>query len=339
MLKFLILLAVFQAGRPPEPRITLPTVMASPNVRASVGDGFPLIGQLHFEEGVESKIVDVELRDGVGRNAIDWTTSSPTGVFRFNDVRHGRYHIVIESIHYQHVQQLLVVDMQTFAMINVDVSMYPRRSEADQEKLISLQELRRNVPKEAVAEYDKAVKELQSGDSGKATDYLQRAIKIAPTFYEAHLQLGLTHQREARHVQAISSLKEASSLNEASIEARSWLGRLLFEAADFQGAVEALSQRLKLGAPSGDDYFYLGSSYYRIGNLGAAERNLLRTAELGSQNAGQARLQLFNVYIRSGQAGKALEQLDNYLAEFPSSPLYDSIKMRAEQIRRDLGFN
>ena len=313
--------------------------MGSPNV-ASIGDGFPLVGQLHFEEGIEtSRVVDVELRDGVGRQAIDWTTSTPTGIFRFNDVKHGRYYIVVESIHYQTVQELLVVDMQTFGMINVDLSMYSRRSKADLEKLISLEELRRNVPEEAITEYDKAVEELQGGDPKKAIDYLQRAIKIAPSFYESHFQLALAHQREERLAQSISSLKRAADLNEASSEARSWLGRLLFETTDFQGAIKALLERLELGAPSGDDYFYLGSSYYRLGDLLAAERNLLRTTELESQNSGQARLQLFNVYIRSGQAGKALEQLDNYLAEFPGSPQYDAIKGRADQIRRDLGFD
>ena len=328
MLHFLLAFAMFQA---------VPTVLPSPNTRVSIGDGFALFGQLHFEEGAEPGTVDVELRDGVARSILDQVTSNPAGVFRFNDVAMGRYYVVIESERYQRVQQLLVVNTQTFAMINLDIPMYPRRVEVEGETLVSMEELRRNVPREAIDEYDEAVAELQKENSDNAIDHLERALEIAPDFYEAHLQLGLTHQRQERRAQAISSLERAAELNEASAEARAWLGRLYFEAGEFQRSVAALRERLELGAPSADDHFYSGSSYYRLGNLGAAERNLLRAAELESENSGQARLQLFNVYIRSGQPRKALEQLDAYLEEFPDAPNHDAIRQRADQIRKDLG--
>ena len=328
MLHFLLVFAMFQ---------TLPQVLPSPNVRVSVGDGFALFGQLHFEEGAEPGTVDVELRDGVARNILDQVTSNPAGVFRFNDVPLGRYYVVIESEQYQRVQQHLVVGTQTFAMINLDISVYPRRVDVEGETLVSMEELRRNVPREAIDEYDEAVVELQKENSDNAIDHLERALEIAPDFYEAHLQLGLTHQREERRAQAISSLERAAELNEASAEARTWLGRLYFETGEFQRAVAALSERLELGAPSGNDHFYIGSSYYRLGNLAAAEQNLLRAAQTETEESGQARLQLFNVYIRSGQPRKALEQLDAYLEEFPDAPNHDAIKERAEQIRKDLG--
>ncbi len=328
MLQFFLAFALFQ---------TLPQVLPSPNVRTSVGDGLPIIGQLHFEEGAEPAIVDVELRDIVARNILDQVTSNPAGVFRFNDVPLGRYQVVIETVRYQRVQQLLAVDTKTFGMISLDISLYPRRVAAGGEPLVSLEELRRGIPSEAIDEYEKAIEELQKENSGKAIDRLERALQIAPDFYEAHLQLGFSHQREGRRAQAISSLERAAELNEASREARTWLGRLCFEAGEFQRSVAALSERFELGAPSADDHFYIGSSYYRIGNLAGAEQNLLRASELASENSGPARLQLFNVYIRSGQPRKALEQLDAYVEEFPDAPNADAIKERADQIRRDLG--
>ena len=59
MLHFLMAAMLFQ---------TLPTILPSPNVRESIRDGFPLVGQLHFEEGASPHIVTVELRDGVARS-------------------------------------------------------------------------------------------------------------------------------------------------------------------------------------------------------------------------------------------------------------------------------
>ena len=328
MFQFFLVFALFQ---------TLPQVLPSPNVRASVGDGLPIVGQLHFEEGADPAIVDVELRDVVAFSILDRVTSNPAGVFRFNDVPLGRYQVVIESQRYQRVQQILAVDTKTFAMISMDISLYPRRVDVDEETLVSLEELRRNVSREAIDEYEKAVEELQKENPYRALERLERALEIAQDFYEAHLQLGFIHQREDRRAQAISSLERAAELNGASREARTWLGRLYFEAGEFQRSVAALSERFELGAPSADDHFYIGSSYYRVGNLAAAEQNLLRAAEMESENSGQARLQLFNVYIRSGRPQKALDELDSYLEEFPDSPNYDAIKERADQIRRDLG--
>ena len=55
------------------------------------------------------------------------------------------------------------------------------------------------------------------------------------------------------------------------------------------------------------------------------------------ESSGQARLQLFNVYMRSGRPIKALGQLEAYLNAFPDSPNYDAIKDRVDQIRKDLG--
>ncbi len=316
---------------------TLPTILPSSNVRESIKDGFPLVGQLHFEGGASPHIVTVELRDGVARNIVDETTTTPTGVFRFDGVIMGRYTIVIDSERYQYVQQLLVVDMQVFAMISLDIPMYPRRASEGGDALVSLEELRRNMPREALEEYDRAVEEFQDENSVRAVEHLERALKISPDFYEAHLQLGLAHQRDERRPEAIASLERAVELNDASAEGRSWLGRLYFETEQFVAAIEQLYARIDLGAPSADDYFFLGSSYYRLGALMESEDNLLRAVELEPDASGPVRLQLFNVYVRSGQTFKALDQLDTYLEAFPDAPNYDAIKERADQIRRDLG--
>ncbi len=316
---------------------TLPTILPSSNVRESIKDGFPLVGQLYFEEGASPHIVTVELRDGVARNIIDETTTAPNGQFRFDGVIMGRYTIVIDSERYKYVQQLLVVDMQVFAMITLDIPMYPRRVPAGGNPLVSVEELRRDVPRDAVEEYERAVEELQKENSDRAIDHLGRALEIAPDFYDAHLQLGFTHQRAERPNEAIASLERAVELNDVSREGRSWLGRLYFETDQFARAADQLSARIELGAPSADDHFFLGSSYYRLGAIAESEQHLLRAAELVPETSGPARLQLFNVYIRSGQTFQALKQLDAYLEAFPDAPNSDAIRERADQIRRDLG--
>lgn len=325
----------FQSQRGGKDRIS--NRMSSPNVRLSVKGGFPIIGQLHFEEGAKKSIVDIELRDVVGRDVIDRATSMPSGQFRFDGVTVGHYMITVRSERYHRVEESLIVDMKTFGMINLDIALYPRNFSSKSEALVSLEALRRSVPRKATEEYEKAVNELQKGNSKKAVERLKRALKIEPNFYDAHLQLGFAHQREERPTEAIVSLLEASKLNPTSAEARTWLGRLYFETDQMQKAVAVLSERISLGAVSSDDFFFLGSAHYRLGELAEAEENLLQAAGMTEESSGQARLQLFNVYMRSGRPIKALGQLEAYLNAFPDSPNYDAIKDRVDQIRKDLG--
>ncbi len=321
MLNFLLAFALFQ----------------SPTVLQSIGDGFPLVGQLHFEDGAEPAIVEIELRNQGDVVVLDRTTSNPAGKFYFDKVGLGRYWIAIESERYQRVQYRLEVDIRTFGMINLDLSLYPRRVLADGTPVVSLEELRRRVPKDSVEKLDDALEEFAGEIEANGIDRLEEALEIAPEFFEAHLELGFAEQRAGRREEAIASLVRADELNPASPEATTWLGRLYFETERFEEAVDTLTRRLGMGTPTVDDYFHIGSSYYKMGRFAEAEENLLHVGTLWPDEAGPSLLQLFNVYMRTRQPSKALEQLDAYVEAFPDAPDHDVIKQRADQLRQMLG--
>ena len=313
-------------------------LLQSQTVLQSVKDGFPLIGQLHFEDGAESSIVEVELRDESDSTVLDSATATLGGRFYFNEVKLGTYWIAIESERYQWVKHRLEVDLvRTFGVINLELSLYPRRALRDGTRVISLDALRRDIPKKAIEKLENAVKEFQKAEEKKGIDLLEEALEIAPDFFEAHLQLGFAHQRAGRREEAIASLATADKLNSASAGATTWLGRLYFETERFEEAIDTLTRRLEMGAVSADDYFHIGSSYYKMGLFAEAEENLLHAATQWPDEAGPSHLQLFNVYMRTRQPSKALEQLDAYVEGFPDAPDHDAIKNRADQLRQMLG--
>ena len=309
----------------------------SPTVLQSIKDGFPLIGQLHFEGGAEAAVVEIELRDDGDAVVLDRTTSNPAGAFYFDDVKVGRYWIAIESERYQRVKHPLAVDVLTFAVINLELSLYPRRVLADGTPVVSLEELRRDIPRKALDKLEDGIGEFQKDNEKKGIDRLEEALEIAPRFFEAHLQLGFAHQRAGRREEAIASLVSADELNPASPQATTWLGHLYFETERFQEAIDTLTRRLDMGAAAADDYFHIGSSYYKMGLLAEAEENLLHAVALWPDEAGTSRLQLFNVYMRGRQPLKALEQLDAYVQAFPDALDHDAIKQRADELRKMLG--
>ena len=193
-----------------------------------------------------------------------------------------------------------------------------------------------DIPKKAVEKLENAFEEFPKAEEKKGIDLLEEALEIAPNFFEVHLQLGFAHQRAGRRQEAIASLATADKLNSASPEATTWLGRLYFETQRFGEAIDTLTRRLEMGAASADDYFHIGSSYYKMGLFAEAEENLLHAAALWPDEAGSSRLQLFNVYMRTRQPSKALEQLDGYVEAFPDAPDHDAIRQRADQLRRQI---
>ena len=309
----------------------------SPAVLQSQKDGFPLLGQLYFEDGAETAIVEIELRDANDSTVLDRTTSNPAGGFHFNNVKVGRYWVVIEGERYQWIKHRLQVDVLTFGVINLELSLLPRRVSEHGEDVVSLEELRRSVPPVALEEFDKALKDFGKKDSRKGIERLEKALDIAPDFYAAYLQLGFAHQRNGRREEAIPPLEHAARLNTASAEARTWLGRLFFETEQFEKAIDVLTERLDLGASTYDDHFHLGSAYYKLGTPDEAEQNLLRAVELSPEEAGPARLQLYNVYMRTRRPGQALEQLDAWIERFTDDPNYGNIKEMADRLRREIG--
>ncbi len=333
MINFLLAFALFL---PAGTQIVNRNQISPGSIERSNAAGFSVIGRLTFEEGSVPSIVDVELRSPDGLNTIEMKQATMEGIFQFDGVGLGRYFVVIESDRYQYVRHLLDVDTRSFSVIQLDLSLYPRPTAADGTPLVSLNELRRDIPNDALKKLDEALKEFGDDDAKKGIERLEEAVEIAPDFYEAHLELGYAHQRGQRAEEAIASLEKAYELNPASAGATTWLGRLYFETENYPAAVERLLERVEIGNATADDYFILGSSYYRLAQPREAEANLLQAVMLSPTEAAGARLQLFNLYMRTRLPAKALEQVEAYLEEFPDHPNHDAMKERADQLRKSI---
>jgi Tfp pilus assembly protein PilF len=303
--------------------------------RQSVEGGLPLEGEITWEDGAVPAPVDVELRGSDETTVIGSIQATTNGRFRFNAVRYGTYWIVIESERYNYVRQRLLVDTSTFGMIQVPVSLFPRTVERTGDPVVDLNTLRVEIPEEALEKYQDALEEFQKDNEDKGIDRLTEALEIAPDFYEAHLELGFARQRAGEIPDAIALLERAVELNPSSADGLSWLGRLYYETERFQDSVETLWGRIEVGAASADDNFYIGSAYHKLGVYREAEESLLRSLSISptSDMSGPARLQLFNVYMRSRQPFRALEQIDEYAIEHPDDPNLEAYQKRADELR------
>jgi len=312
-------------------------VLQSPTVLQSQANGFPVLGKLVPSPGMppdfQMALIEILLENEEGR-AIDRTTASPNGDFRFNRVMVGRYTMAIEGEKFQPVRQRLEIDVRTFGVVNVFIPLRPlvlSNRPADEET-VSVDNLLRKLPKDAVNAYNKALEEERKGKNKEALANFQKSVKIAPEFFQAQLRLGLHYQKNGATADAIKTLEKAIELNPATAAGRTTLGRLYYDAEEYEKAAEVLDAGVKLPGIPEAAHFFLGSAQYKLGEYDTAEQTLLRLIAIAPAYSASY-LQLCNVYMKNRKPAKALEQLDAYLEKFPAATDRASIQDQATKIR------
>ena len=320
----------------PNPQVPNNGVSMMPGaIRLAYENGLPVVGRLIFPSDVPVRFIEIELEVEDG-TVMDSIKSGPNGEFRFDGVKLGRYYIVINAQGIAPVRQQLRLDGTNFGSVRLEIPLHGFTAAEGGEDVVDVEKLKQKIHKDAVKAFEKAEEARRKRDIKKFKSELEKALKIAPDFYEANLRLGLYHQGTGSREEALRLLSRALDVNSASIAARTALAEIHFETADFRKTIDALSEVSKLGTSSADVYFMIGTSHYKLGALDIAEENLLRSLTLSPETMGQSHLQLHNVYLRRRDLPKALEQLDTYLQKFPNVQGRADIQSKADRIRKDV---
>ena len=215
--------------------------------------------------------------------------------------------------------------------------------------VVDLKQLRARIPGKAVDEYERALKESSKGNRAKAVEGLQRAIKLAPDFYEAQNTLGIQYLALQRYDDAESTLLRARDLSPKAAEPLINLGTLYYQrgetqsdagrseeaAATFQKAADVLEESIRRNPLSASAHSYFGAALYKLGSYDRAETVLNQALELDAEQH-NARLMLVNVYTKSSRYSEALEQTNIFLAKNPKAPQRPALEKIKEQIEKAL---
>jgi Flp pilus assembly protein TadD len=215
--------------------------------------------------------------------------------------------------------------------------------------VVDLKQLRAKIPGKAVDEYEKAIKESAKGNRAKAVEGLQKAIKLAPDFYEAQHTLGVQYLALQKFDAAETALLRARELSPKAAEPFTNLGSLYYQraeshvdggraeeaAASFQKAAELLEESIRLNPLSPSAHSSLGAALYKTGSYERAETILNKALDL-DQNEHNARLMLINVYTKGGRFQDALDQANLYLEKNPKAPQRASLEAIKQQIEKVL---
>ncbi len=274
------------------------------------------------------------LLDHFGSKKDQRTFTDLRGNFEFRNVPKGSYNIRIRLEGFENVNYPLDVPGTPYVFIFLNGSaMSARRPHAvGGNHVVDIRQLTANIPKQALKEYENAVREIKDHNTPRAIERLEKSVKLAPDFYNAHLGLAQEYRKTDRLDAAERELTRAFELNPREGTPLIQLGEIYLEKNNFERAAEILSQAIRIEPGSAIAHYALGRARYSLSEYPEAEQAFTRAALL-DKDFEAPELMLLHVYVRQGKLSAALSHIDALLQKNPgNSPNPALEKFRSEVV-------
>jgi tetratricopeptide (TPR) repeat protein len=280
------------------------------------------------------KPIVVELRSG--SQIVGTTRTDTAGNFEFTLMRPGVYVIHVSEEGFQEAEYPATISAGSrYVQIRLLAIPSANRGSANAPPGPQVLDFRQlSVPKKALNEYEKAVRDLKTGKTQSAIGRLETSLKIAPDFYDAHFQLGLQYMRSDT-AQAERALARAAELNPRVADPLVVLGFLYLQSSRFKQAIEVLDRAVGLDPASALALYYLGSALYETGESSRAEKLLKHSLSL-DPTIHPIHLALVNIYLKDARPKEALQELEAYLQAEPHASQSKSAAQLRDHLRQQL---
>jgi tetratricopeptide (TPR) repeat protein len=305
-------------------------------------DGRLIVPDPHFDyPAIELRL----LNDDFDGRTIAYTFTEGTGSYAFKALAEGTYYVAVHLDGYQDViQRVDLTSRVGFNLHGVNILLKP----IDLEPKVNSTLTREN--KQAIEAYGKAINERAKGHFEAAAKLLETAVKLVPDYPDAHLELGEVYLELHRRVDAEKEFRTGHDLSPDSMRALLDLGRLYLEEADVQLANGASQNSIRPLLTRSRDLlgeavirnpnsamagYLLGTAHFRSASYENAESELKRALSLDKTLA-PAKIMLVNVYVVQQKWQSALDTLDKFIVENPTSPYVQEARTIRTNVARRL---
>ena len=214
---------------------------------------------------------------------------------------------------------------------------------------VVIDERLRAYPSEAIAEWVTAMSDDKDKNYKGVVKHLEKVVSLAADWYEAHCELGAAYEEVHSNDDAEKQYRAAIDLKPDGVRALLNLGRLLILEVDgkievaaskdslqplLDQARQALAGAVKRDEKSAMALYLIGVVDFRKASYKDAEKELTLALEL-DPTLFPARLTLINVYEEQKQWEDALDNLDEFIVNYPASPYrVQAVTSRAAVMRR-----
>src|SRR2546427_7541856 len=260
------------------------------------------------------------LLDHSGSKKDQRTFTDLHGNFEFRNVPKGSYNIRVRLEGFQNVNYPVDVPGTPYVFIFLNGSAARGPAALGGNHVVDIRQLTANIPKQALKEYEKAVREIKDHNTQRAIERLEKSIQLAPDFYNAHLGLAQEYRKTDRLDAAAQELTRASALNPREATPLIQLGEIYLEKNNFERAADVFSQATRIEPGSAVAHYALGRARYRLSEYAEAEQAFTRAALL-DKDFEAAELMLLHAYVRQGKLSAALSGIDALLQNSPNPAL------------------
>lgn len=297
-----------------------------------------IVGQLRIAPGNEINSPMLVTLSSRGETVNSVYTDNE-GRFGFSGLPGNLYHVVINEDGYLPVEEDVSVDPVTTSMKILTIFLVPREAKSKpaapikggNTRLTGSSQYTQQVPKNARKQFDKGVRSDKDGKPDEAIRYYQKAIELAPEFYEARNNLGSDLLAKSRFPEAQQQFEQVVKVNPSDAAAYFNLGNLFLLTQQFDKGQQWVEQGLSKQPDSAFGHFLQGSLYARSGRPTQAEAALRRCLELDPIMS-KAHLALVNLYLQQRRSDDAASELRAFLKAFPDDPFAP----RAKQVLQKL---
>src|SRR5262245_12041053 len=286
-------------------------------------------GRLIFDSNFDCEQRCVVTLLAMGVRPVQTAFADLLGRFSFDNVQRGSYAIRVEIDGFEAVTQPLQ-DSDSGVGVNIFVPLNrkPTTTKSGSGQTVDISEYLQRYPKKAVTYFEKGSESLKKQKNEEAVKYLRNAVELAPSFYQAHNELGVAYRELGRFDDAEREFMTAHQLNSTGVEPLLNLTSLYLQENEPERAVTTGEQAVKVNSRSAPAFFSLGIALYKVAQLDRAESALKRALDLAPK-MGTVRLMLANVYLKLRRYDNTLEQLNAYIAENPKGQqIRDAVEMR-----------
>ena len=288
-----------------------------------------IIGHVRVARGdapQERVLVELQFRG----STIQSVYTDSQGIYGFHSLNPNPYYIVIDDDHYQPVRreaEILPVGLSPIVFVDITLvarpqanneQKVPAKSTGANPNITDVREYLSRFPKPAVKEYEKGTRADEAGKKDDAIRHYQKAIEIAPDFYEAHNNLGSDYLSKSDFADARKEFEQAIAENQSDAAGYFNLSNACMLMNNLPEARKNLEEGIRREPESAIGQFLLGSLDMKTGKLPEAEKALRQSIRFNPVMV-QPRLQLVNLLLQQGKNNEAIQQLHEFLTTFPDN--------------------
>lgn len=278
---------------------------------------------------VEMLKVDLKKLTGV---VVSTAFTRSNGEFEFSGLTPGVYYVVVEEKGYEPIRESIEIINSSRPGVYLFLKRPLEISRGEPGSTVSAHEL--TLPRKARDAMQKGMDRLyQKRDYKGSLPEFQRAIREAPSYYEAYEQMGVAYVNLGQTSEAEQAFRKSIELSENKYPSAYFsLASLLSDSQKFAEAEPVARRGFDLDANGWRGHFELARALFGLKLLEAAEKSA-QEARTRNPDFPPLHLLLANIHINRRDYPALVEDLDAYLKLEPNGPSSEQARQTRENVK------